>query len=73
MKIETLSGAAIAAFILFITGFLALLQQDNVNSWRDIGEVSWWILGGGAAVSFLKDYQALSTRRAIAKLTGGKP
>lgn len=72
MKIETLGGAAIAALILFVTGFLAVFQQDGVSSVSDISEAVWWILGGGAALSFLKDYQALSTRRLLAKVTGGK-
>lgn len=70
MKIETVGGAIIAAFILFATGFLALLQGENVNGWRDITEVSWWILGVGASISFAKDYQALSARRLIAGFAG---
>lgn len=70
MKIETLGGALIAALILFVSGFLALLQQDGVNSAGDISQVAWWVLAGGAVLSFLKDYQALTTRRVISKLTG---
>ncbi len=70
MKIETISGAAIAAIILFITGFMAVFQQDGVTSWRDISEAAWWILAGGAALSFFKDYQALSTRRLLSKMAG---
>jgi hypothetical protein len=70
MKVETIGGALIAAIILFITGFLALFQQDGVQSWRDISEAGWWVLGGGAALSFFKDYQALSARRLLSKLTG---
>ncbi len=72
MKIETIGGALIAALILFVTGFMALLQQEGVASWRDISEVAWWILGGGSLLSFLKDFQALSTRRVIAKITGNQ-
>ncbi len=70
VKVETLAGALIAAVILFVSGFLALLQQDGVNSAGDISQVAWLVLAGGAVLSFLKDYQALTARRLIAKLTG---
>ena len=70
MNVPTISGAAIAAIILFFTGFLALLQQDGVTSIGDINQVAWIVLGVGALVSFLKDFQALSVRRGIGKLTG---
>lgn len=72
MKVETIGGALIAASILFVSGFLALFQQNGVESWRDISEAAWWVLAGGAVLSFLKDYQALSTRRVIASMTGKK-
>ena len=70
MKIETLGGAAIAAVILFVTGFLAVFQQDAIASISDISEATWWVLGGGAIASFLKDYQALTVRRALTNVTG---
>lgn len=70
MKIETLGGAVIAAVILFVTGFLAVFQQDAIASVSDINEATWWVLGGGAALSFLKDYQALTVRRGLANVTG---
>lgn len=70
MKVETVGGALIAALILFVTGFLAILQLPNIDSWHDITSSAWLVLGGGSVLSFLKDYQALSTRRAIANLTG---
>ena len=70
MKIETITGALIAAIILFVTGFLAILQLPAIESWHDITSSAWLVLGGGSVLSFLKDYQALDTRRAIAKLTG---
>ena len=70
MKVETTGGAFIAALIGFGTGFLALLQQEGVTGVSDISEVAWWVLAVGSAIAFAKDYQALSTRRAIGKLTG---
>ncbi len=70
MKIETIGGAAIAALILFITGFLAVFQQEGIGSVKDIAEGTWWVLLGGAALSFAKDYQALSARRLLANMTG---
>ena len=72
MNIPTISGALIAAVILFFTGLLALLQQEGVTSVGDINQVAWIVLGVGAFISFLKDFQALSTRRVIGKLTGSK-
>lgn len=70
MKIETIGGAAIAALILFVTGFLAVFQQDDIASISDINEATWWVLGAGVALSFLKDYQALTVRRGLANVTG---
>ena len=70
MKIETIGGAAIAAFILFVTGFLAVFQQESVSSVKDITEATWWVLGLGALLSFGKDYQALTARRFLATMTG---
>ena len=70
MKIENVTGALIAAIILFVTGFVAILQLPEIDSWRDITSSVWLVLSSGALLSFLKDYQALWSRRTIAKLTG---
>jgi len=67
---ETIIGALIAALILFFTAVLALLTQEGVNSLADIGQIPWIVAGLGALISFLKDYQALSTRKLIGTLTG---
>ena len=67
---ETVIGAFIAALILFFTAVLALLTQEGVNSLGDIGQIPWIVAGLGALISFLKDYQALSTRKLIASITG---
>lgn len=69
MKVETWLGALIAASILFVTGFVAIFQQDGIMSWRDISEAVWWTLGGGTVLSFLKDYNAISARRALLSVT----
>ena len=68
---STVMGAAIAAIISFGTAVLALLTQPEVTSISDIGQIPWLVAGIGALLSFLKDYQALSTRKGIATLTGG--
>ncbi len=70
MKTETITGAFVATLIAFVTAFLALLQTPGIDGISDIPESAWWVLLGGGAVTFLKDYQALSARRAISKLTG---
>ena len=70
MNSETIIGALIAALIGFFTAVLALLVSEGVASIGDIAQISWIVAGVGALISFLKDYQALSARKAIAKLTG---
>ena len=70
MKIETSLGALIAALLVFLAGALALLQQPNVAELSDVSGMAWIVLGIGALVSFLKDFNALWTRRHLAKVTG---
>ena len=69
---ETILGAGIAAIISFFTAVLALLTQPGVETIGDIGQLPWIVAGIGALISFLKDYQALSTRRLISNITGGQ-
>ena len=69
-KLNTIIGALVAALILFLTGMLALLQTPGVASVGDIGQIAWIVLAVGALVSFLKDFQSISTRRLINKVTG---
>ena len=73
MNSETIIGALIAALIGMFTAILALLVQDGVASIGDIAQISWIVVGIGALISFLKDYQAITARKVIAKLTGGGP
>lgn len=70
MNTETIIGALIAAVIGFFTALLALLVSDSVHEIGDIAQLSWIVAGVGALISFLKDYQAINTRKAIAKITG---
>lgn len=70
MNTNTLVGALIAALILFFTGMLALLQTEGIQSISDIGQVAWIVLGVGSLISFGKDYQAISTRRLVNRITG---
>ena len=69
MKTETVIGALIAALIGGMTAFLALISQEGVNGMADISEMAWVVLGIGATMAFLKDYQAITTRRALAAVT----
>jgi len=71
MKAETVLGALIASLILFLAGTLALLQMPETSGIRDITMTAWIVLGIGAAISFLKDYQALTTRKLLSNLTPG--
>lgn len=70
MKIESVLGAFIAALILFFTGALALLTQPEVVSVGDISPLAWIVLSIGALIALLKDFQAITTRRGLEKLTG---
>ena len=69
-KLNTILGALVAALILFLTGMLALMQTPGVASVGDIGQIAWIVLGVGALISFLKDFQSISARRLINKVTG---
>ncbi len=69
-KLNTILGASVAALILFLTRMLALLQTPGVESVGDIGQIAWVVLAVGALISFLKDFQSISTRRLINKVTG---
>jgi hypothetical protein len=74
---NTIIGALIAALIAFGTGAIALLTQEGVQNLSDISTVAWLVLGIGAGITFLKDFQAISTRRIINTVThtgdgGGK-
>ena len=68
-KMNTIIGALVAALILFLTGTLALLQTEGVSSVGDIGQIAWIVLAVGALISFLKDFQSISARRLINKMT----
>jgi len=71
MKIENIGGAAFAALNVFLTGTLALFQTDGVSTIGDIPQLAWIILTVGTALGFVKDAQALWTRRQLSRLTPG--
>jgi len=67
---NTIVGALIAAVIAGLTAALAVLSGDTVTSLSDVSPLQWVILGIGVAITFFKDYQAISTRRLVSKVTG---
>lgn len=67
---NTIIGALIAAIIAVTTGAVALLSMDGITQVSDISQVQWLILLGGGLITFLKDYQAITTRRLVNKVTG---
>ena len=73
MKVETLSGALIAALIGFLNALLALFLNNPEFTFAQITQAAWVGMLLGAVVQFLKDYQAISTRRIVANLTGRQP
>lgn len=67
---NTLIGAAIAAAILFGSSMVTLFTSNPDLTFAQLSTATWVSLLGGAAVAFLKDYQALTTRRLVNKVTG---
>jgi hypothetical protein len=64
-----LIGALIAALILFLSSMVTLFTNDPALEFNVIPTAVWVSIGGGAAIAFLKDYQAITTRRLINKAT----
>lgn len=67
---NTLVGALIAALILFGSSVVTLFTNNPDLTFAQLSTATWVSLIGGAGVAFLKDYQALSARRLINKVTG---
>lgn len=64
-----LIGALVAALILFLSSMVTLFTNDPTLEFNGISTAVWVSIGGGAAIAFLKDYQAITTRRLINKAT----
>ncbi len=67
---NTLVGAVIAALILFGSSLVTLFTSNPDLTFGQISTAAWVSLLGGAALAFLKDYQSLTTRRLVNKVTG---
>lgn len=67
---NTLVGALVATIIALLTAALALLSGPEVTSLSDISGLQWTILLIGGAITFFKDFQAISARRLVNKVTG---
>lgn len=65
-----LIGALVAALVLFLSSIVTLFTNDPLLEFEAIKTAAWVSMGGGALIAFLKDYQAISTRRLINKATG---
>ncbi len=70
MNISTSGGALIAALILIASNVVTLFTNNPDLTFGAISQGTWVVIIGGAIVAFGKDYQALSTRRGIDRLTG---
>lgn len=66
---NTIIGALIAALILFGSSVVTLFTNNPELTFADLTTATWVSLVGGAAVAFLKDYQAIATRRLVNKVT----
>jgi len=67
---NTVVGALIAALISFGNALLALYMNDPELTFAMITQAAWVGMIVGAVVQFLKDFQAISSRRLINKITG---
>jgi hypothetical protein len=67
---EIISGAVIAAVILLVSSLVTLFSQDPGMTFQQISQGTWVSMIGGALVAFLKDFQSISTRKLVSKLTG---
>ena len=67
---NTIIGALIATLIAVATAALALLSGAGVTSLGDISGLQWTILLVGGAITFGKDFQAITARRLVNKITG---
>lgn len=67
---NTILGAFIAVLIGFGNALLALYMNDPNLTFGMITQAAWVGMIVGASVQFLKDYQAISTRRLVNKITG---
>ena len=63
-------GAVVATMIAMLTAALALLSGEGVTAVSDISGLQWTILVIGGAITFLKDWQAITARRVINNVTG---
>ena len=70
MKINTWSGAILAGIINGATALGVLFADNQELEFSDISTAAWVTLGTGVVVQLAKDFQALSTRRLVNKLTG---
>jgi hypothetical protein len=67
---NTIIGALIATIIAMATASLALISGAGVTSLGDITGLQWTILFIGGLITFGKDFQAISARRLVNKVTG---
>jgi len=67
---NTVIGALIATIIAMATAALALLSGPDITSLSDISGLQWTILLIGGLITFGKDFQAISARRLVNKVTG---
>lgn len=62
-------GALMAALVLFVSSIVTLFTNDPTLEFSTIPTAVWVSIAGGALAVFLKDFQAISTRRLINKAT----
>jgi hypothetical protein len=69
VNVNTITGAVIAALISFFNAILALFLNNPDFTFSMITQAAWVGIVVGTIVQFLKDYQAISTRRLVNKFT----
>jgi hypothetical protein len=66
---NVLISALMAAAILFISSIVTLFANDPALEFSAIPTSVWVSIGGASVLIFIKDFQAITTRRIINKAT----
>lgn len=69
-RVDTTLGAVTAAAILIVGQFVALFTENPELTVADIKQATWIAIVGGGLLAFLKDFNAVSFRRAAAGVRG---
>ena len=68
-QVNTIIGALCNAGILFLSSLVTLFSNDPTLEFNQIATAAWVSMVGDAAIAYLKDYQSITARRFINRMT----